>query len=93
VGATFAMQGVGNLLASLTMFILLSSDLDLDWVWRIALGAGAVPGLLTVRGRGLRECRARRCGQTWCAAGARSPCTPRLCGCFTQLVHAPCLSF
>lgn len=42
------MQGVGNLLASLTMFILLSSSLDIDWVWRLALGAGAVPGLLTV---------------------------------------------
>jgi hypothetical protein len=42
------MQGVGNLLASLTMFILLSSNLNIDWVWRIALGAGAVPGILTV---------------------------------------------
>jgi MFS family permease len=64
VGATFAMQGVGNLLASLTMFILLSSDLDLDWVWRIALGAGAVPGLLTVRGRGRRRCCVRHYGDT-----------------------------
>jgi len=64
VGATFAMQGVGNLLASLTMFILLSSDLDLDWVWRIALGAGAVPGLLTVRERGRRQRWMQRCGDS-----------------------------
>lgn len=49
VSSVFAMQGVGNLLASGIMYILLLCFKDnLDLVWRLALAAGAVPGLLTV---------------------------------------------
>ena len=60
VSSVFAMQGVGNMLASLVMVILLQTPLPLDWVWRLALAFGAVPGLATVYwryqvGRGFRN--------------------------------------
>jgi MFS transporter, PHS family, inorganic phosphate transporter len=48
VASVFSMQGVGNLLASVVMICLLRSSLDLDIVWRISLGIGALPGLCTV---------------------------------------------
>ena len=48
VSSVFAMQGVGNMLASLVMVVLLHTSLSLDWVWRVALAFGAVPGLATV---------------------------------------------
>jgi PHS family inorganic phosphate transporter-like MFS transporter len=48
IASVFAMQGVGNLLASLVMVACLSSGLPLDAVWRVALALGAAPGLLTV---------------------------------------------
>ena len=48
VSSVFAMQGVGNVLSSLVMYVLLVSPLKLDLVWRFALGFGAVPGLSTV---------------------------------------------
>lgn len=72
VGTTFAMQGVGNLMASLIMFILLKSSLPMDWVWRVALGAGASPPSLPtslVEPR-LLSCASRisRSHNTYCAA-------------------------
>jgi MFS transporter, PHS family, inorganic phosphate transporter len=52
LGMVFAMQGVGNVLSTLVMYILLlASPLPIDWVWRAALGIGALPGLLTLYGR------------------------------------------
>jgi hypothetical protein len=47
VASVFAMQGVGNVLASMVTFVLLSTGMPLDAVWRVALAVGAVPGLLT----------------------------------------------
>lgn len=44
----FAMQGVGNILSSAVMYILLSTGMPLDAVWRTALAFGAVPGVITV---------------------------------------------
>jgi PHS family inorganic phosphate transporter-like MFS transporter len=40
------MQGIGNLLACLVMFILLSSDVSQDLTWRLGLALGAVPAAL-----------------------------------------------
>ena len=40
------MQGVGNLLACIVMYLLLVSGCPRDYTWRIGLGFGAVPGLL-----------------------------------------------
>lgn len=48
VSSVFAMQGVGNLLASVVMLVLLRTNLQLDVVWRLAFAIGALPGLLTV---------------------------------------------
>ena len=48
VSSVFAMQGVGNVLSSVVMYGLLASGLKLDYVWRIAVAFGAVPGLCTV---------------------------------------------
>ncbi|RYG51053.1 MFS transporter, partial [archaeon] len=51
VASVFSMQGVGNILASLVMVVLLSTSVSLDATWRIACGIGALPGLLTFRWR------------------------------------------
>lgn len=56
VGSVFAMQGVGILVASLVAIVttaafkpLILRDINyLDYVWRIELGLGVVPALLTV---------------------------------------------
>jgi hypothetical protein len=51
IASVFAMQGVGNLLASVVLLSLLSlpsSLVPLDMVWRLALAFGALPGLATV---------------------------------------------
>jgi hypothetical protein len=50
------------------MYLLLVTGMPLDWVWRAALGIGAVPGLLTVYGR-LRVSSS--------AASSVKPSTPR----------------
>jgi hypothetical protein len=41
------MQGIGNFLAPLITLLLVSTSLNLDLVWRFALGFGAIPPLLT----------------------------------------------
>eukprot|EP00048_Salpingoeca_helianthica_P015817 m.228761 g.228761 ORF g.228761 m.228761 type:complete len:482 (+) comp17589_c0_seq1:282-1727(+) len=46
MATVFSMQGLGNTLACLVMFVLLSTDLDHDIVWRLGLGLGALPALL-----------------------------------------------
>ncbi len=49
LGLVFSMQGVGNLLAALIAWGLLANrSIGLDVAWRVALGLGALPGLLTV---------------------------------------------
>lgn len=49
VATVFSMQGVGNLVSCLIMWGGLSTlQIDLDIVWRLALGIGAMPGLCTV---------------------------------------------
>ena len=48
IALVFAQQGAGNLLASLVMVCALKAGLELDVVWRLALGLGALPGLLSV---------------------------------------------
>lgn len=47
----FSMQGVGNVLASLVMFIVLTLKVKNDLAWRIGLGFGALPGLLAFYSR------------------------------------------
>eukprot|EP00047_Mylnosiga_fluctuans_P007128 m.251292 g.251292 ORF g.251292 m.251292 type:complete len:421 (-) comp17147_c0_seq1:341-1603(-) len=53
ISFTFAMQGLGNLLATLVMLILLSTACPRDVAWRIGLGFGAVPAAIafTIRSR------------------------------------------
>jgi len=48
--AVFSMQGVGSLVAALVGFTLLETigDESLELVWRLCLGIGAVPGLLSL---------------------------------------------
>jgi PHS family inorganic phosphate transporter-like MFS transporter len=48
VAFTFAMQGVGAFMVPLVALLLLLWSDDLDLVWRLCLGLGAVPGLLTL---------------------------------------------
>jgi MFS family permease len=50
VALVFSMQGVGSLVASLVALILLSIfDFDhISYVWRLCLGLGAIPGLLSL---------------------------------------------
>ncbi|ELR23023.1 transporter, major facilitator superfamily superfamily protein [Acanthamoeba castellanii str. Neff] len=48
VAFTFAMQGVGALAVPLVALLLLIWSSDLDLVWRLCLGLGAVPGLVTL---------------------------------------------
>ncbi|ORY93069.1 phosphate transporter [Syncephalastrum racemosum] len=59
VSLIFAMQGVGQVAAALVTMILLAifkgainSNVDnLDYVWRICIGFGAVPAVMTIYGR------------------------------------------
>ena len=44
----FSMQGLGNVLAPLVVLILLYTNIDLDYVWRIALSLGCIPVILTL---------------------------------------------
>lgn len=49
LAGVFSMQGFGQLTASLVSFTLiyfLAKDNDVDLVWRLCLGIGAVPGLM-----------------------------------------------
>jgi PHS family inorganic phosphate transporter-like MFS transporter len=48
VAFTFAMQGVGALAVPLVALLLLIWSSDLDLVWRLCLGLGAVPGIVTL---------------------------------------------
>lgn len=49
IAAVFSMQGIGSLTASLVGFILIVSLGDnYELMWRLALGLGAVPGLLSM---------------------------------------------
>ncbi|KAH3765826.1 major facilitator superfamily protein [Pelomyxa schiedti] len=43
----FSMQGVGNLLAPVIVSLILLFPVDLEWVWRIALGVAAIPCALS----------------------------------------------
>lgn len=45
VGLVFAMQGAGLVVGPLVASILLASGMSHDYVWRILLGLGAIPGL------------------------------------------------
>jgi PHS family inorganic phosphate transporter-like MFS transporter len=45
VGLVFAMQGAGLVVGPLAASILLSSGLSHDFIWRILLALGAIPGL------------------------------------------------
>ena len=45
VGLVFAMQGAGLVVGPLIASILLASGLSNDYIWRILLGLGAIPGL------------------------------------------------
>lgn len=49
LAGVFSMQGFGQLAASLVSFVLiyfLAKDNEVDLVWRLCLGIGAVPGLM-----------------------------------------------
>lgn len=48
ISSVFAMQGFGNLTAGFVTYALLAANVPVDLVWRLALGFGGVPGLLTV---------------------------------------------
>ncbi len=45
MATTFSTQGIGNLFAPLIVLLLLSRNLELNYVWRMALGFGALPPL------------------------------------------------
>lgn len=55
VSNVFAMQGWGNVTAGLLSWALLAAGVELEIVWRVCLGFGAVPGLLTVYWRWCME--------------------------------------
>lgn len=40
------MQGAGNVLACLVMYVMLKAGTDRDTTWRLGLALGAVPGLV-----------------------------------------------
>ncbi|KAF9158516.1 Inorganic phosphate transporter pho84 [Actinomortierella ambigua] len=52
----FSMQGIGNMMASIVTIIVLASSkkyiiedqMNLDWVWRICIGVGAIPAVSTI---------------------------------------------
>jgi PHS family inorganic phosphate transporter-like MFS transporter len=46
VAVVFSMQGIGNTLSAVVVIICLLIFKDIEYVWRIALGFGAVPSLL-----------------------------------------------
>ena len=48
VALVFSMQGVGLILAPLVVLVLLASRLPYAQVWRLALGLGALPGLVMI---------------------------------------------
>jgi PHS family inorganic phosphate transporter-like MFS transporter len=48
VAAVFSMQGLGSLAAAFVGFLLLHVVDNVDLVWRLCLGLGAIPGLLSL---------------------------------------------
>lgn len=48
LATVFSMQGVGNCAAPLLAWVLLAGGVPLDLTWRLVLGAGALPFLLTM---------------------------------------------
>lgn len=45
MATTFSTQGIGNLFAPLVIILILNAGVELDYVWRLALGFGAIPPL------------------------------------------------
>jgi PHS family inorganic phosphate transporter-like MFS transporter len=46
VAAVFSMQGIGNALSAVVVIICLLIFTDIEYVWRIALGFGAIPSIM-----------------------------------------------
>eukprot|EP01125_Pyxidicula_operculata_P015475 TRINITY_DN5255_c0_g1_i2.p1 TRINITY_DN5255_c0_g1~~TRINITY_DN5255_c0_g1_i2.p1 ORF type:complete len:403 (+),score=38.50 TRINITY_DN5255_c0_g1_i2:137-1210(+) len=51
MASVFSMQGLGNFFAPIVILVLMYMKFDLDIVWRVALGLGALPGILTFNQR------------------------------------------
>eukprot|EP01102_Stenamoeba_stenopodia_P009124 TRINITY_DN2674_c0_g1_i1.p1 TRINITY_DN2674_c0_g1~~TRINITY_DN2674_c0_g1_i1.p1 ORF type:complete len:309 (+),score=59.62 TRINITY_DN2674_c0_g1_i1:696-1622(+) len=48
IASVFSMQGIGSATAAITGMVLLRLSTNLDLVWRLSLGLGAVPGILSM---------------------------------------------
>jgi PHS family inorganic phosphate transporter-like MFS transporter len=48
IASVFSMQGIGAATAAIVGMVLLRISTKLDLVWRLCLGLGAIPGILTM---------------------------------------------